>query len=487
MFPLYTTDLLRTLETEATPATSLMEQAGLAAARLAGQLAGTANQPILLLAGPGNNGGDAFVAARHLRQNGYAVQLLFTGNPVQLPADAHLAYTAWLQSGGTCQSDLAEASFSLIIDGLFGIGLSRAADARHARLIEWVNQQRCPVLSLDIPSGLMADTGVALQPTVRATDTLSFLGAKPGLYTADGPDYCGKIHICPLDCGTPALATHGTLLQEPEIAGLFQPRLRNSHKGSFGSLGILGGCSGMTGAALLAGRTALYSGSGRVYVGLMEDHLKVDTSQPELMLRPAATLKGLSLSAVVAGPGLGTSDTAKELLGQCLLAPHPLLLDADALNLLAQHETLRAQLLMRTQPLLLTPHPAEAARLLDCDTQAIQQDRLQAAQQLASRFNAHVVLKGVGSIIASPAGHWHINPSGNPGLASAGTGDVLSGLIGSLLAQGMRPGDACTAGVYVHGAAADQCVADGIGPVGLSASELLPRIRRLINQWAYRP
>ncbi len=484
MFPLYTIAALRTWEQTARPTLPLMEQAGRAAAVLAGQLTGGNPHPVLILAGPGNNGGDALVLARHLRHAGQAVVVVLTGSPDRFPNDAKMAWEAWTAAGGACLTALPDGQFSLIVDGLFGIGLSRPPEERVAQLIEWINAQCAPVLSLDIPSGLCSDTGTAFSPCVRAQHTISFLGHKPGFFTADGPDHVGQLHLAALDTGIEAPLPSGSLLQEIDVATHFKPRRRNSHKGSFGSLGILGGSSGMAGAALLAGRAALHCGAGRVYLGMLEDRLPLDAQQPELMLRPAFALRGTALDAVVAGPGLGQSGTARELLAQCLQANHPLLLDADALNIVANSEATRALLSQRSAPLLLTPHPAEAARLLQCNTVAVQQDRIAAASTLAQQFNAHVVLKGAGSVIAHPDGTWCINPTGNPGLASAGTGDVLSGIIGSLLAQGLDAGAACEAGVYLHGAAADELVASGAGPIGLTASELLPAVRHIINRWS---
>ena len=487
MFPLYDVVALRNWEQHASPALPLMEQAGQAAAQLARQLKADRQHPVLILAGPGNNGGDALVAARLLQQAGDAVAVVLLASPDSLPPAARQAWQAWLASGGECLAAPPAGPFSLIVDGLFGIGLSRPPAGEPARLIEWLNSQTVPVLSLDIPSGLCSDSGTAFSPCVRARHTLSFLGNKTGFYTADGPDHVGQVHLAALDSGSPAPTVMGALLQETDVTRHFKPRPRNSHKGSFGSLGILGGSAGMAGAALLAGRAALYSGCGRVYIGMLEDHLPADVTQPELMIRPAFGLRGTAMNAVVAGPGLGQSGTARELLGHCLRADHPLLLDADALNVVAGSEETRSLLQQRTAPLIVTPHPAEAARLLQCSTAAVQQDRVAAATTLARQFDAHVVVKGVGSIIAYPDGRWRINPSGNPGLATAGTGDVLAGLIGSLLAQGMDAEAACEAGVYLHGAAADELAVQGTGPIGLTASELMPPIRRIINRWSALP
>ncbi|MFN3402437.1 MAG: NAD(P)H-hydrate dehydratase, partial [Ferrovibrio sp.] len=243
----------------------------------------------------------------------------------------------------------------------------------------------------------------------------------------------------------------------------------------------LGGAPGMAGAALLAGRAALRLGAGRVYLGMLEA-LAVDVTQPELMLR--APSDALQMASVLAlGPGLGQSPQAEALSTQAMGNPLPKVIDADALNLLAKSPQLQHLCAVSPAPILLTPHPAEAARLLGCLPGAIQADRLTAALELARRFNAHVALKGCGSIVATPDGRWFINTSGNPGLASAGTGDVLTGFIAALLAQHWPPLEALLAAVHLHGLAADTLVTEGRGPVGLTAGELIDAARRIFNSW----
>jgi hydroxyethylthiazole kinase-like uncharacterized protein yjeF len=264
---------------------------------------------------------------------------------------------------------------------------------------------------------------------------------------------------------------------------VLQPRTRNSHKGDYGSVGIIGGDHGMVGAALLAGRAALKTGSGRVYIGLLarDPHL-VDPEQPELMLRTAdEVLKLGHLTCLAAGPGLGQMPDAAFYLGVALESPLPLVLDADALNLVASGTRLAETLRARKAPSLLTPHPAEAARLLGTSTREVQNDRVGAATTLAARLRSLIVLKGAGSICAAPDGTWHINTSGNPGMASAGMGDVLTGIIAALLSQGVEPKAALLAAVYLHGAAADHAVTGGAGPVGLTATETIDAARSLLN------
>ena len=279
---------------------------------------------------------------------------------------------------------------------------------------------------------------------------------------------------------------YGWVAEPALFADMLKPRPRNFHKGMSGSLAVIGGAAGMAGAALLAGRAALKLGAGRVYVGLLEEQ-SIDPAAPELMLRHPDDVLGLDLDAVVIGPGLGKGERAETLLAAVLASDIPCILDADALNLIAENEDLRKACARRTADTLLTPHPAEAGRLLAETTANVQADRLKAARALSANLNAHVVLKGNGSIIAARDGHWYINTSGNPGMASAGMGDVLSGMLGALLAQKYTGETALVLGVHLHGCAADECVRTGQGPVGLTASELIDPARKLWNSWLTSP
>jgi ADP-dependent NAD(P)H-hydrate dehydratase / NAD(P)H-hydrate epimerase len=486
--PLYRATELRVIESAAADQ-PLMQRAGLAAADLASTLCGDHGAAILILAGPGNNGGDAFEAARHLRQRFYEVSVVFAGQAARLPNDAAAAYRRFIDAGGCMHDTIPDAArWSLIIDGLFGIGLQREVAGRHAELIAAANalalHDRCPLLALDCPSGLDADTGQRRGATIRASHTISFIAGKPGLYTGDGPDDCGAVSIATLALDATELAappgyTVGASLFSPYL----KARARNSHKGSNGSAGILGGASSMVGAAFLAGRAALKLGSGRVYLGLLDPQAPAfDPMQPELMLRRPDALFAAGLSALACGPGMGDSHVALALLEQACALDLPLVLDADALNLAAAEGNLQVALASRQAPTLLTPHPAEAARLLGCDTAAVQADRIAAARELAARFNADVALKGCGTIIASADGRWFVNTTGNPGLASAGTGDVLTGLLTALLAQGWPAQPALLAAVHLHGAAADRLVTGGCGPIGLTAGELIDSARACFNR-----
>jgi hydroxyethylthiazole kinase-like uncharacterized protein yjeF len=475
----------------------LMEKAGLAAAQIVrDQLHKNQNHHVLVLAGPGNNGGDAFVAARHLKEWGNAVTVVFDGDRNRVPADAKQAIQAWLDIGGEISANIPDGdqNWDAVIDGLFGIGLDQSQNrpiaGKYREWVETVNQLNVPIVALDIPSGLGSDDGCIYGTAIRATITVTFIGLKPGLFTNFGPEYCGTVLLRELDIqlASPP-APHTWLLNQKLAQSLLPPpRSANSHKGSFGSVAILGGSTGMVGAALLAGRAALHLGAGRVYLGLLAQAAPpVDFSQPELMLRPPSELFTLKpLNCLVVGPGLGNTAEALSWLENALNSELTLVLDADALNLIAQHPHLGMKLSQRNASTLLTPHPAEAARLLNTVTATVQNDRMNAAYQIAQQFNCYIVLKGAGSICCFPDGKRYLNTSGNPGLSTAGTGDVLAGMIGALIAQGLNPDHALLLGVYLHGTAADQLLHQNRGPLGMVASEVIATGRLLLNEWIYQ-
>ena len=337
--PIYLSHEIRQLEQIALSkgVADLMERAGLAAAELARELL-DGKTSVLLIAGPGNNGGDALVAARHLKSWWFKVSVVFSGEAAKLPADAANALKAWREAGGELLAAIpADGKWDLVIDGLFGIGLARELSGQHLELVREINRMNLPVLALDVPSGLDADAGQTFRAAVRASHTLTFIALKPGLLTAYGPDYCGEIHLDTLGIDPPALLQpSGWLLEQSAVAAALKPRPRNSHKGLLGSVGILGGAPSMCGAALLAGRAALKLGAGRVYAALLADAAPaVDMGQPELMLCSPEKLFQLDhLSCLAVGPGLGQSPQAVQWLRQALETELPLVLDADALNLL---------------------------------------------------------------------------------------------------------------------------------------------------------
>ncbi|MBS0319850.1 MAG: NAD(P)H-hydrate dehydratase [Proteobacteria bacterium] len=461
----------------------LMERAGVALATRAAAMTAARSGPIVVLAGPGNNGGDGFVAARVLRAQFHDVAVVFTGDPARLPADAAAAHAAFRAAGGTTVEMPPAATPALIIDALFGVGAARPLGKPYHGWVEWANASAAPILAVDVPTGLNADTGIATSPAIRADATLTFLTLKPGLLTAAGPDLVGQLDCDALGVEPPAAAGHclawtGYARTLPQVLAR---TTRNVHKGTFGTLAVVGGGAGMLGAPLLAARAALLTGAGKVQVGFAADaHPPLDDRYPELMLRDGdAALDGAT--AVVVGPGLGRSPRARALVAKVVALTLPLVVDADALNLIADDSDLRGAVASRDAPTLVTPHPAEAARLLKTDTAAITRDRLTAATMLANQLRAHAVLKGAGSVIAHPDGHWAINTTGNAALAAAGTGDVLAGMLGALLAQRIAADEALELGVCLHGAAADALVARGVGPLGVPASEIALAARDLLN------
>ena len=500
--PIYTSATIRQLE-RAAPAElgSLMTRAGQAAAAHARRMLGADPQRpgrnVLIVAGPGNNGGDAFEVAVHLKASLYRVTVVFAGageNARQrLPDDAKRAYAKWEAAGGSVVADIpapgtGPARWDLIVDGLFGIGLGRALEGRHARLVEQINALRAPVLALDIPSGLNGDTGAVMGCAVRATETITFIALKSGLLTLDGPDHCGLLHCDPLGLAPASLVAPPGELLDASARQALAPRPRNFHKGNAGKVAVIGGADGMLGAAFLAGRAAIRTGAGKVFLGLLATEVPAwDPLQPELMLRgPSAAMA--EASVIVAGPGLGQSEAADSALRSALAAERPLVLDADALNLIAGDASLAKLTTRRNAATLMTPHPAEAARLLGVPTAEVQRDRIAAALAIAARYNSIAVLKGNGSIVAAPPGPspaapgWWINTSGNPGMASAGMGDALAGIAASLLTQGLHTLAALQLATWIHGAAADECAALGNGPLGTTATDIIDAARRVLNR-----
>jgi len=495
--PVFLTEQIRSIEEAAFAQSNppdLMEKAGYAAAEIAKKhCIQNAASRILVLAGPGNNGGDAFVAARYLKQWGHIVTIVFNANSERMPQDAQKARQSWLDQCGTIEVDIPDNQhWDLIIDGLFGIGLQpdRPIADQYLDWINLVNAMQKPILALDVPSGLGSDDGGVYSVVINATFTVTFIGLKPGLLTQYGPQYSGKLFVCRLDLDpTAILSSHQWVINRKMIQMLLPPpRPANSHKGNFGSVGILGGNAGMTGAAILAGRAALYLGAGRIYLGMLTSSAPdIDLLHPELMIRTPTELFELgTINCLVVGPGMDMNELTYRYLKNALYTDLPLVLDADALNHIAFHSELANQLKQRGSDTVLTPHPMEAARLLDTDVSIVQSNRLDAATRLAAKFNCLVVLKGAGSICAKPDGTCFFNTSGNPGLSSAGTGDVLCGIIGALIAQGLKPDDALLLAVYLHGAAADELFEENNGPVGMTASEIMIAARLLMNRWIYR-
>ncbi|MFN7836263.1 MAG: NAD(P)H-hydrate dehydratase [Burkholderiaceae bacterium] len=472
---------LRTIEQQALqtlPPGHLMRRAAQAAVDhlLTLPVCGTATRPpVHIVAGPGNNGGDGRTMADILQAQGFDVRVWNIASDRQAPRFA---------------------AGAVIVDAIWGIGFRDDQPANDlsetaVRAIQAINAHRAvhdsTVLALDIPSGLQADTGIAAGTSIEASHTLTFIAAKPGLFMADGPDHAGRIAVADLDLSDgdwPQPAA--TLSADATLGKLLQPRRQASHKGTFGQVQVIGGADGMQGAAVLASRAAMCSGAGKVFVTFAnrEGRLWVDDRHPEIMQRAADT-PATAGDVLVVGPGLGTSTLAVSLLETALRRSVPTLLDADALNILASTPSVAHLLKTRTAPLVMTPHPAEAARLLSTTTAAVQADRIAAAQALARHFRAEIVLKGVGTVIVCHDGTF-INLSGSPALASAGTGDVLSGLLASLWAQGLTPSAAVRFGVWLHGRAAEAIPGETHAPFCLTASQLIGRIQQILDRTLIR-
>ena len=497
---LFNTAATRRIEhaaTAALPPHTLMQRAGWAVAQLAQALAPHA-RIVWIACGPGNNGGDGLEAAMHLQRNGRRVVVTWLGHPDVAPADAKASWqraqTAAVQWADAAPDDLGPQD--LCIDALLGIGVSSAADAskpsrqpdeRLRACLDALQRSPCPVLAVDLPSGLDADTGqyaVGLAPDasrphhhpVTARHTLSLLTLKPGLFTAAGRDAAGQVWLDDLSV-RPEHEPPNAWLAGPASA---TPRAHASHKGSYGDVAVVGGEGlaergmGMGGAALLAASAALHSGAGRVLVALLDHgHLQLDQQQPELMLR---RFDALDLEHLTVVCGCGGGQAIGGVLADVITRSAQLVLDADALNTIAPNAALQALVVARSQhglPTVLTPHPLEAARLLGLTTAEVQADRLNAAQQLAAQFNCVAVLKGSGSVIAAPERIPAINPTGNARLATAGTGDVLAGMVGAHMAAGASALRAASDAVYAHGLAADAWPQE----TALTASELARRVR----------
>ncbi|MGV3572487.1 MAG: NAD(P)H-hydrate dehydratase [Ramlibacter sp.] len=455
-WPLHDVAAIRRLE-QAAPAAlpphTLMQRAGLAVARLALAVAPHAGT-IWVACGPGNNGGDGFEAALHLRQWGKDAVATWTGDAARLPDDARRSLER-ARAAGVAFAAEPPAEWQLAIDALLGIGATRAPEGALRAAIERMNAGPAPVLAIDVPSGLAADTGAGTV-TVRATHTLSLLALKPGLFTASGRDAAGAVWFDAIGVAGDAQPPCAWLTTAP----LETARAHASHKGSYGDVAVIGGAPGMAGAALLAGRAALHRGAGRVFVGLLDPQAAaVDVAQPDLMLRAWDTL---DLHAMAVACGCGGGDAVRAALPRVMAQAARLVLDADALNAVAADPQLQSLLQSRGRraPTVLTPHPLEAARLLGRGTGEVQADRLQAARALAQRFASVVVLKGSGTVIAAPDGSLRINPTGNARLATAGTGDVLAGMIAARLAHGEDAFAAASGAVYSHGLAADRWAPD---------------------------
>ncbi|WP_037375732.1 bifunctional ADP-dependent NAD(P)H-hydrate dehydratase/NAD(P)H-hydrate epimerase [Sedimenticola selenatireducens] len=464
------------------PGLTLMERAGAAAFGLL-RTRWPAARHVTVLCGTGNNGGDGFVVARLALQAGLDVRLLQLGDIKKLQGDALASAEKFRQAGG-CVELFNELDFStdLIVDAVLGTGLERAVSGPWETALLAANRHPAPVFALDIPSGLHSDSGRILGCAIRAETTITFIGLKQGMFTGAGPDCCGRIAVDDLEVPSEVYQTvqeSARLLRWQTFAAQLVPRRRTLHKGDCGHLLLVGGDTGLLGAVRMAGEAALRTGAGLVSIATRPEHAALIASQrPELMChgveQPDALLPLLARADTVAiGPGLGQQEWGQRMLRRVLQSKLPLVVDADALNLLAMEPEQR-------ENWVLTPHPGEAARLLGCTTAEIQADRFLAVSRLQQRYGGVALLKGTGTLISSaPGKQTGLCCEGNPGMASGGMGDLLTGIVGSLVVQGKAIKMAAEMGACLHGAAAD--LAARAGERGMLATDLLPAIRGLIN------
>ena len=471
----------RLLIESGTPGAELMRRAGAAAFTLL-RARWPKARAVSVLCGAGNNGGDGYVLARLALEAGLDTRVYPLASPSRLQGDALEAYRNYQQVGGP-MLDFVPANFEgahVLVDGLLGTGLDREVSGLYGEVIGAVNRFGGAVLALDIPSGLHADSGCTMGPTVRADATISFIGLKRGLFAGDGLECGGAVFFHDLDA-PPALLrreTPSARLAPAWRRGL-PPRSRNAHKGHFGHVLVIGGDLGYGGAARLAAEAAARVGAGLVSIATRPEHAALlNLGRPELMCRGVSHAHDLApllarASVIAVGPGLGQGDWGKELFGAALACGLPLVVDADALNLLA-----RAPL--RRDDWVLTPHPGEAGRLLQLTSAQIQADRFAAAAALRARFGGVVVLKGAGTLIQNGDAPPLVCAQGNPGMATGGMGDVLTGVIAGLLAQGLEPREAAETAARLHAMAGDRAAMEG-GERGLLASDLTPYLRMGVN------
>jgi NAD(P)H-hydrate epimerase len=495
-----------TIRDHGVPGLTLMERAGTAAADVALTMLSPGAR-VVVLAGPGNNGGDGYVVARRLAERGHEVHVYLLAPEAKTKGDARTNLDAWRSMGGAVIEAATASAFAahrsdlrschLYVDALFGTGLSDEVRSPYREAIELMNREGHPVVSLDIPSGVDGDRGHVLGVAVRATATVTFGFPKRGHYLFPGADHVGRLSIADIGIPDAAVRAHeprAVLLSDDEVESLLPQRPRDAHKGTFGHLLIVGGAAGKTGAALLAARAAHRSGVGLVTAAApREGQRALDAKVVETMTESlgdeagAGAARVLTLSsgkrALAIGPGLGQGEGANLLMRAVMVSARlPTVLDADALNALAVDPT---PLKEARAPLVLTPHPGEMARLASVPLADVQADRFGVAERFAEEYGVTVVLKGAYTLIAEPSGRTWVNPTGNPGMATGGMGDVLTGVIGALLAQGLPAAEAARFGVYAHGLAGD-LASERVGQVGLLASDVIDALPLVWRRWERR-
>ena len=445
-------------------------------------------QRLQVFCGAGNNGGDGYIIAGLAKQKGLSVSVVTLKNADQLTGDARKAFSFCDKLGVEILpfDDNTAVNSDLIVDAMLGTGLQGDVRGDYRKAIDLINVSEVPVLAVDIPSGLCVDTGAVLGTAVRASLTITFIGLKQGLLTAMGPDSCGDLIFAGLDVpdGVYKKQTPSCWrLCQNELTGFVQKRPRHAHKGLYGNILLVGGNHGMPGAIIMAAEAAMACGAGKVTVATRAEHLSaLAIRRPEVMasaITCADDFKKLAQnkSAIVVGPGLGQDEWAHMLLKEALASKCPVVMDADALNLVVGDSELLCE---RKLPIILTPHPGEAARMLSTSTASVQKNRFNAVISIHKQFGAVVVLKGAGTLICSEQSV-KLCSAGNPGMAVAGMGDVLSGVIGALLGQGLSAETSASLGVWLHSTAADELVV-AQGEVGVLATALIPYIRNRLNR-----
>jgi NAD(P)H-hydrate epimerase len=472
------------IETLRVPGYTLMKRAGEAALRYLRSRWPTAYR-IVIVCGSGNNGGDGYVLARFAQAAGLTVSVLTTTSQDALKGDARHAFDDFVTSGGRAQPFASSllADGEVVIDAILGTGIRGPARDELVPAIEAINSSGRPVFALDVPSGLDSDRGIAHGAAVRADCTVTFVGLKTGLMIADGPEFAGTVYFDDLEVTAPPGDRNFTprleRIQDSEILRALPRRHRGAHKGDFGRVLLIGSGVGMPGAIRLAGEACMRVGAGLVTVAVAPENIaSIAAGRPELICVPlsdaAALREPIERANIVAiGPGLGRSAWARAALDAVLESDKPLVVDADALNLLAENGP------MQRENWILTPHPGEAARLLGSQTEDVQLDRLSALGGLVERYGGTMVLKGAGTLVGSPNRIAGVCERGNPGMASAGMGDVLTGAIAGILAQCRDPWLAARVGVLTHAMAGDAVARNG--ERGLLASDVARELRTCVN------
>lgn len=484
---------LRFIEYEADKAgTDLIKRAGLSIANWVKEKF-TDKPRILVIAGRGNNGSDGIAAATNLLNFGYKVDLL------RIFKDNTATNQKWCEEFLIQKKVLSKLpadlnKYGLIIDAIYGIGLTHDLDVETAKLIQKVNQSQAYILSVDTPSGINPFSGRVLGIAVQADTTLTFISDKPGLHTGDGLDYSGDVEIIDLidikDFALPKCNHHVQFNSLADISYEGLTRLKfNTNKGSYGTVAIIGGNKGMHGALYLAGRSALLCGAGKVVLGSIDDDFRPNFVIPELMYQSAKNIiKNLqAYDAIAIGPGLGQDEKAEKILAKLLenIEDSKLLVDADALNLIANSHDLKLKF-REVRYKIITPHPGEAARILGVTVNQIQDNRFMSVTDLTDKLNTITVLKGAGTLIQA-GNQIYINTTGNPALANAGQGDTLTGIITAFLAQGLEMLDAARLAVFIHGLSAGRLVLKRRGYIGILASDIAQEASMVINELVYSP